>query len=504
MKFTKAAVFAAALLATTAGIASADTTLRIGLNEDPDVLDPTLARTFVGRIVFASLCDKLFDIATDLKVVPQLATEYKWVDDDKGLVITLRQGVVFQDGEPLNAEAVKYSLNRHLTTQGSMRKGEISAIASIDVVDDHTVKLNLSAPNAPLIAQLTDRAGMIVSPKAAEALKDKFGTAPVCAGPYKFVERVAQDRIVVQKFDKYWDKDKIHIDKIVYQPIPDTSVRLANLRSGGLDLVERLQPTDLPTVRAEKNLKDASIVSLGYQGITVNLNNGPRSKNPLGQDARVRQAFSLAIDRDALNKVVFNGEFLPGNQWVSSTSPYYVKSLPVEKRDIAKAKELLKAAGVTTPVSVTLMFPNDPVQTQVAQVIQSMTSEAGFDVKLQATEFATSLDLSGKGDMEAFDIGWSGRTDPDGNIFSFVTSTGPFNDGHYSNATVDKELTASRTVGDLSERMKHYTAAAQQLLQDLPIIYLYHNKWIYAYTTKLSGFTPYPDGLIRPQGLTLQ
>jgi peptide/nickel transport system substrate-binding protein len=224
----------------------------------------------------------------------------------------------------------------------------------------------------------------------------------------------------------------------------------------------------------------------------------------LGQDARVRQAFSLSIDRDAINQVVFSGEFLPGNQWVASTSPFYAKNLPVQKRDVAKAKELLKAAGVATPVPVTLMFPNDPVQTQVSQVIQSMASEAGFDVKLQATEFATALDLSEKGDMEAFDIGWSGRTDPDGNIFSFVTCKGPFNDGHYCNETVDKELTAARTIGDLAERQKHYAAAAEQLLKDLPIIYLYHNKWIYAYTTKLLGFTPYPDGLIRPQGLTMQ
>jgi len=504
MKYTKTAMAAGALLMATAGIASAESTLRIGLNEDPDILDPTLARTFVGRIVFASICDKLFDITTDLKVVPQLATEYKWVDDDKGLVITLRQGVTFQDGEPMNAAAVKYSLERHRAMEGSMRKSEVAAVASIDVVDDHTVKLNLSAPNAPLIAQLTDRAGMVLSPKAAEALKDKFGTAPVCAGPYKLIERVAQDRIVVQKFDKYWDKDKIHIDKIVFQPIPDTSVRLANLRSGGLELIERLRPTDLPTVRADKSLKDTSIVSLGYQGITVNVDNGPKSKNPLGQDARVRQAFSLAIDRDALNQVVFNGENLPGNQWVASTSPFYTKNLPVPKRDVAKAKELLKAAGVATPVSVTMMFPNDPVQTQVAQVIQSMTNEAGFDVKLQATEFATSLKLSEEGNMEAFDIGWSGRTDPDGNIFGFVTCKGAFNDGRYCNTTVDKELTAARTTGDLADRQKHYAAAAEQLLNDLPIIYLYHNKWIYAYTTKLSGFTPYPDGLIRPQGLALQ
>ncbi|HKF72255.1 MAG TPA: ABC transporter substrate-binding protein, partial [Stellaceae bacterium] len=127
MKYTKTAMAAGALLMATAGIASAESTLRIGLNEDPDILDPTLARTFVGRIVFASICDKLFDITTDLKVVPQLATEYKWVDDDKGLVITLRQGVTFQDGEPMNAAAVKYSLERHRAMEGSMRKSEVAA-----------------------------------------------------------------------------------------------------------------------------------------------------------------------------------------------------------------------------------------------------------------------------------------------------------------------------------------------------------------------------------------
>src|SRR5512135_1746007 len=234
MKSFKTAIFAGALLAASAGIASAETTLKIGLAEDPDILDPTLARTFVGRIVFASLCDKLFDITPDLKLVPQLASSYKWVDDNKGLIIMIRSGVAFHDGEPMNAAAVKYSLERHLNMQGSTRKGEISSVKSIDVVDDHTVKLTLSAPFSPLLAALADRAGMIVSPKAAEALKDKFGTQPVCAGPYKFVERVAQDRIVVQKFDNYWDKGKIHVDKIVFQPIPDNAVRVANLRSGGL------------------------------------------------------------------------------------------------------------------------------------------------------------------------------------------------------------------------------------------------------------------------------
>jgi peptide/nickel transport system substrate-binding protein len=503
MTYGKAALVAGALLIATAGMASAETTLKIGLSEDPDILDPTIARTFVGRIVFASLCDKLFDISADLKTVPQLATEYKWVDDNKGLVITLRQGVTFQDGEPMNAEAVKYSLNRHLTLQGSTRKGEISSIQSIDVVDDHTVKLTLSAPFSPLIAALSDRAGMIVSPKAAEALKDKFGTAPVCAGPYKLVERVAQDRIVVQKFDNYWDKGKIHVDKIVFQPIPDNSVRIANLRSGGLDFIERVAPTDLAQIRGDANLQLASVAEIGYQGITVNIDNGPRAKNPLGQDARIRQALDLSIDRDGLNQALFNGEFVPGNQWVTPVNPYYVKSLPVPKRDIAKAKALLKEAGVEHP-SFTLMVPNNTEPQQVGQVVQSMAAEAGFDIKLQATEFATVLDLASKGDMEAYQIGWSGRVDPDGNIYNFVACGTPLNDGHYCNQDLDKELKAARAVDEPAERLKHYTAAAQVLLKDLPIVYLYHRKWIYAFNKKVAGFTPYPDGLIRPQGLTMQ
>jgi peptide/nickel transport system substrate-binding protein len=503
MAWLRTTVIAGALLAVSATAGMTETTLRIGLAEDPDILDPTLGRTFVGRIVFASLCDKLFDITPDIKIVPQLASAYKWGEDGKSLVITLRPGVVFHDGEPMDAAAVKYSLERHLTFPASTRKVEISAVQSVDVVDDHTVKLNLAAPFSPLVAALADRAGMIVSPKAAEAAKDKFGTAPVCAGPFKFVERVAQDRIVVEKFDKYWDKDKIHVDKIVFQPIPDNSVRLANLRSGGLDFIERVLPTDLAQVRGDGNLQLAEIGEIGYQGITINTDNGPQSKNPLGQDARIRQALSLSIDREALNQVVFNGEYIPGNQWVAPGTPYYDKSHPVEKRDIAKAKALLKEAGVEHP-SFTLMLPNNTEPQQVNQVIQSMAAEAGFDIKLQATEFASALKLSTEGNMQAFQLGWSGRIDPDGNLYTFVACGAALNDGHYCNQTVDAELKAARAVDDPAERMKHYDKAAGPLLTDLPIIYLYHRKWVYAFNKKVTGFTPFPDGLIRPQGLAVK
>src|SRR6266436_4833193 len=346
MNILRSVVTAAALLLSLQAGVQAQTTLRIGLGEDPDILDPTLGRTYVGRIVFAAFCDKLFDIDEKLNIVPQLALSHETSADGKEMTIKLRPGVKFHDGEPFDAEAAKFSLERHLNMQGSFRKPELAALDHVEVVDPLTIKLVLKTPFSPLIAQLTDRAGMMVSPKAAKEAGDRFGLKPVCAGPYKFVERVQQDRIVVERFADYWNKANVHIDRIVYLPIVDSSVRLANLKSGGLDLIERLLATDIKDVRADPRLKLSTALALGYQGIDINVGRGEAAKGPLGQSAKVRQALSYAIDREAITQVVFNGEFVPGNQWVNPEHPYYQKDFPVTKRDLAKAKALMKEAGV--------------------------------------------------------------------------------------------------------------------------------------------------------------
>src|SRR6202158_3387396 len=271
MNILRLPAIAAALLLSLGAAVQAQTTLRVGLAEDPDVLDPTLARTYVGRIVFSALCDKLFDIDEKLNIVPQLALSHETSADGKEMTIKLRPGVKFHDGEPFDAEAAKFSLERHLNMQGSFRKPELATVDHVDVVDPLTIKIVLMTPYSPLIAQLTDRSGMIVSPKAAKVAGDKFGLHPVCAGPYKFVERVQQDRIVFEKFADYWDKDKIHIDRIVYLPLVDATVRLANLKSGGLDLIERLLATDIKTVQADPKLKLSTANELGYQGVTFEI-----------------------------------------------------------------------------------------------------------------------------------------------------------------------------------------------------------------------------------------
>jgi len=478
-------------------------TLRFGLAEDPDILDPTLARTFVGRIVFAALCDKLFDIDEKLDIVPQLATGYEWSADRKALTIKLHKGVTFHDGEKLDAAAVKFNLERHKTMAGSNRRGELAPVASVDIVDDSTVRLNLSAPFAPLLAQLADRAGMMVSPKAAQAEGDKFGSKPVCSGPFRFVERVAQDRIVLERYPNYWNKDEIHFDKIVYLPIVDATVRLANLKSGQLDFIERVGTSDIPALKTDSRFKISRITEIGYQGITINVGKSDLAqKNPLGRDPRVREAFELALDRDGIAQVAMDGEADVGNQWVAPTNAFYAKNIPVPKRDVAKAKALLQAAGVPNP-SFTLMTPTTSDAQKIAQVVQSMVKEAGFDVKIQSTEFATSLNMADKGDFEAYVLAWSGRADPDGNVFSFHGCKQPLDYAGYCKQEVDDLLNRSRTTLDPAERRKIYGELAAIVLKDRPIVYLFHRHWLWAYTNKLSGLRTIPDGLVRVQGLRM-
>src|SRR5438067_2827842 len=484
MRVLRLAVTAAAMLLSFQ--ASAQTTLRIGLAEDADILDPTLARTYVGRIVFASFCDKLFDIDEKLNIVPQLALSYTTSDDGKEVAIKLRPGVKFHDGEAFDGAAAKFSLDRHLTMQGSFRKPELATVDHVDVVDPLTIKLVLKSPFAPLIAQLTDRAGMMMSPKAVKEQGDKFAQHPVCAGPYKFVERVQQDRMVFEKFADYWNKDNIFIDRVVFLPIVDSTVRLANLKSGGLDLIERVLATDIKAVRADSKLKLSTAIELGYQGVTLNIGKD-KAKGPLSQSAKVRQALDLSIDREAINQVVFNGEFKPGNQWVNPDHPYYQKAFPIRPRDVAKAKALLKEAGVTPPVNVDFMVPKGAETEAVAQVIQSMASETGFDMKIRVTEFATSLKQAEAGEYQAFMLAWSGRIDPDGNSYVFLKSGGPQNYSAWSNPEADKALDDARLVTEQAQRQAIYQKLTKLVLDEEPILYIFHRRLLIAHTNKLEG-----------------
>jgi peptide/nickel transport system substrate-binding protein len=344
----------------------------------------------------------------------------------------------------------------------------------------------------------------MISPKATEATGDKFGLHPVCAGPFSFESRMAQDRIVLKRFPGYWDARSIHFDQVIYLPNPNSSVRLANLQAGALDIVEYILPTDVPAVQKDLRLKTAIGDSLAYTGITVNTANGSAQETALGRNALVRQAFELAIDREALIQVVYSGMYTPTVEANPPSSPFFFSDLKVPARDPAKAKALLKQAGVPVPVPVTLTITNGSDIQQAGEVVQSMASEAGFDVKIKTMEFASSLQAAYAGDFQAYLIGWSGRSDPDGNMWQMLHTGGTFNYGHYSNADVDKALDNARTVAAIDQRRAFYAKVWEQERKDLPLIYLWTNKNIVGMKQALMGFQQVPDGLIRLQGMEMK
>lgn len=474
--------------------------LRIGLASDPDILDPTLSRTSAGRVVFSGMCDKLVEIDSKLNFVPQLATAWAWQDEGKTLALTLRQGVKFHDGATMDAAAVQASLQRHLTMQGSTRRAEMGPITAIDATGPLEVKIRLSAPFAPLVAALSDRAGMMMSAASAAQNGENFAKAPGCAGPFRLTRRIAQDRIELEKFADYWDAKSIAFDSAVYRPIPDATVRAANLRSGTLDVIEAVNPNDVPDLKADRRVKVHFGPSLAVNYLAINVGNGKRAEAPLGSNKLVRAALEAAIDRKVLNQVAFEGLFTPGNQAVPPGHAFYADAIPVPPRDLAKARALLKQAGFDT-VKMQLTVPNTTTYRQVSEVLQAMAAEAGIQMELVITEVATSLKQWTDGDFESLVIAWSGRTDIDGNLYNFKACGASLNGGRYCNAEVDRLLNLGRQASDPAVRKRAYAESAAIYLEDRPYIYLWHPVLITGTAANIDGLQMVPDGLIRPQGL---
>jgi peptide/nickel transport system substrate-binding protein len=500
-----------ALLVPAADAQSPKKTLVVALNQDPDILDPSLSRTYVGRIVYEHMCEKLYELDENLKIFPQLAAELPvFSDGGKTVTIKLRSGVKFNDGTPMNAEAVRYSIDRHLTMKGSARRSELELVTAIEVVDPMTVRLRLKAPFSPILATLADRAGMPVSPAQAKKLDDKFGTAPICVGPWKFVERVPQDRIVLEKSEHYFDPSQAKFDRIVFRIIADDNVRLANLRSGDIDMMHLVAPTDAASLKKEGRFELSSVTGLHYQSLTINLHN-KNGKNtppvdlgtPMANDPRVREALDLSIDREALNQVAWDGQYTPGCTPVSPVSPFYDKGRKCPTRDIAKAKKLLADAGLANGYSFELTIVNDPQQRRLGEIIQGMAKEAGFNINLRPSEFASALKDDDDGKLQVFLVGWSGRVDPDGNIHQFHTCGGSLNTTGACDKDIDGLLNKAREVSDQAQRTALYKEATDKMvLARRNLLYLYHQNYLVAYPKNLKGYKAVPDGLIRLKGVS--
>jgi peptide/nickel transport system substrate-binding protein len=481
-------------------------TLVLGLTAgEPDVLDPTLARTFSGREVFLTFCEKLYDLDQKANIVPQLAAALPSVSKN-GLTVTipLRTGVRFNDGTPFTAAAVATTIRRDLTLKGSVRASEISPVKSVSTKGKYTVVFHLSSAYAPLTAQLADRAGMIMSPRQLAKMGDKFGTSPVCVGAFRYQGRVAGDSITVVKSPYYYDKKDVHFSKIVFKVENDAAAAANALKAGDLQALDGVASTELQGVANDPKLRIVTAAGLGYQGIDFNLGNTNGIGKPFGtvtstdasKSAKLREAFDLAIDRNAMNKIVFNGTVLPGCTPISPSSAWYDKSIKCPKYDPTRAKLLVQQSGISNP-TVHLMVPTGSVALRQAQFTQAEEAQVGIKVIIDSTDFVTSLSKADAGNFDAFQIGWSGRVDPDGNIYGFLASDGTLNEPGYHNPQVDRLLKAARVATTQKARQADYKGVIVQSLKDRPIVYLYHAVTRAGVSRQLAGVKLYPDTLLR-------
>ena len=466
-------------------------TINIALHQDPPKLDPMVSTAFVDRMVFQSVFDKLVELDDKGKIVPMLAEKWEISPDGKQYTFHLRKGVKFHDGTEFNAEAVKFNLERY-KQKSSNRRNELKAVKEIKVIDPYTVELDLETPYAPLLANLTDRAGMMCSPDAVKKAGDKFQNHPVGTGPYVFKERSKGNQIVLEKNKDYWQKDKPKADKLVYKIMTDGNVALMNLKSGQVDMINRFPLNEVKNYQSDKAISVVNEASPGFKGIV--LNNG----NEKFQDPRVRQAIDKVLDRKAIVDVALSGVGTPGHSALSKSSWAYDAELDqAPAADVEGAKQLLAAAGKADGFSFTIQTDTDPISQQVCQLIQKQLKAVNIDMQIQKMDFGTLLDHAKKGDFEAATISWSGRMDPDGNLYDWFHTGTSMNYMKYSNPEVDGLLEQARHLTDQEARKSMYRQILMKLNQDVPYIFLYHDNNVFGLSKKIKGFTPNPDGMIR-------
>ena len=480
--------------------------LVMGLSSEPDKLDPTTSSSLYTRYVMSSICEKLYDIGPTGELLPQLAAAMPEISPDgRTVTITVRPGIRFADGTPLDAAAVVTTLQRHLTLPDSSRRSELGPVESITATGPRTVTIGYERPFAPLTASLADRAGMIMSAAALARPGVEFSQDPVCVGAFRFAERIPQTSITVVRDPNYYAADQVHLDSITYRIMNDSNIRSANLRSGDVQVADTISPQDVDALARERDVRVLQIPSLGYQGMTVNVGNTEgtgsppgRIDTPLASDPRVRRALALSVDRTVLVNAVFNNWYEPACSPVSPSTEYATPASDAcPPYDPARSRQLLAEAGVPAPYRVTMKVSNKPDTLRLAQALQAAVAQGGFEIAIEPVEYSTLLDVQDRGDFDLLQLGWSGRVDPHGNIANFLKTGASNNYSGYSNPQVDALIGQAAATIDPRARAELYGRLVAQVQRDNPIVYLYRQRNLTAHTADVAGVQTFADGVVR-------
>ena len=466
-------------------------TLTVGVVSDPVTLDPALMASFFELSVQFNLHEPLVNVTPELKIEPGLASVTN--PDPLTYRFTLRPNLTFHDGTPIDAAAVKANFDRMLDpATGSPRRSELAPVDGVEVTGPLTFTIKLKAPYAPLLQVLANRAGMMVSPTALKALGPDFAAKAVGAGPYKLVGWTKNAELVLERFPGYW-RGAPAIERIVFRPIADETVRLANLRSGTVQLVDSVPAQAVGQLSRETGITLKQTSGLGFSAFSFNNSRAPFN------DVRVRQAFTTAIDKQSVLRAVYfgtgkvaSGGIPPSIGWAHDPN------LAPGKPSAEGSRKLLADAGVTTPVPVTIIVTNSPAQVRTAEVLQAQANAAGFKVDIKQIDPTSLITVLRQKDFDLCMSPWSGRADPDGNLFNYFTKAGPNNFMGYQSDKVTSLLEKARAEADQAARAKLYREAEVQIAADAPMLFLTFPATLQA-SVKALTWVQYPDGAFRLQ-----
>lgn len=458
--------------------------ISIVLTANPSSLDPVSGSSGLDYSALYPLYDRLINFdAETLDATPGLATSWEY-PDPQTLVLTLQDGVTFHDGTPFDAEAVKYNLDRALTLDTSKIVGDLSMIESVEVTDPSTVTINLNRPDSSLLLILADRAGMMLSPTAAEA--GDVGTNPVGTGPFSFVEWVPDDHLTVTKNEEYWRDGKPYLDQIEFRFIGDAQTSSSALQAGDVDGILKVSTADVEALENADGIEVYSEPSLLTDGCYFNYSRPPFD------DASVRTAFSIAIDREAMNSLFAFGQAIPTSQIFP---PGYWAADPSRADTFAydpeRARELLADAGYGDGLSINTITFDASGEIRKMEIIQAQLQEVGIDMTFDVKDPASVAgaffeELS----YDAACASWSGRPDPSQTAGSLYGSDSFYNAGKYSSPGMDDALAAAVASQDQDERAEAFATVIALAQDDALWVPFLHEPDVTALADNIEGLEP--------------
>ncbi len=461
--------------------------LKVASPTNPSSLDPATGRSGYDHVQLYTMFDTLFewDYAS-LSAKPGLVKTWKF-PDPKTLVMDLEAGVTFHDGAPLDAAAVKFNLERCRNDQRSNLKADVASIDSVEVTGPLQVTVKLKQPDTALPLILSDRAGMMFSPKALQAMQGaESDRKPVGAGAWKFVSWTDNEKVVVARNDKYWRKGMPLLDGIEFSLIPEVNTGLRSVIAGQNQFAHALSPQQKPVIDRAKGLRSMATPTLFVHLFFLNYGRAPLN------DAKVRRAMNFAIDREAFNKASQAGIGEPANTLLPKAHWAYDASLEnVYKYDPEYSRKLLAEAGHPNGIELSVIGWNDQRAVQRQEILIEQMGKAGFRLKVSqyavADATAQFFGADKKGDV--YLAAWTGRPDPSLTTQLMFAKESYFNAGKTDPAPgrAEAQLETS-AVEAIADRKKAFSKL-QKIVADhslfVPIVVQYD---LQALTDKVEGY----------------